>query len=436
MAVAVQYPLMNISQPFWGEMVAAAGAGPKPIPQKQLNDQNLAAAIKYCLSPEAARAASDMSAKIRAENGIKMAVESFHKQLNLRYGTLQQCDILPDQPAVWKFKAPKSSMGPPVLRISKLAAEVLNQRGDLDKGKLKVLMINDVVIQNRRWDPATATTSSLLSITKGMGKGASDIVVKPVQKYKSIHASRSSTDLATTASDSSKTEHGHGLQKADTNFLTVDPAQKELSDDQNSTLRGRERSATGKSLGTKPSTSGLRTTGAVLGASASGLGGFMKSMYKGTIVDLPMAAADGFRNVPKLYGEEVKDREAIRDWKSGGIVAGKTFATGMWDGVSDIWKQPIEGHRKGGAWGATKGVGKGLVGFYAKCAAAPIGLVAYSLEGVYQSMRTLNSKTAAAIKERRLEEGAWLFKRERELRGDSVEKKVGESYTDLLEGGS
>jgi UDP:flavonoid glycosyltransferase YjiC (YdhE family) len=37
-------------QPFWGEMIAAAGAGPKPIPHKQLTTENLTQAVSHCVS--------------------------------------------------------------------------------------------------------------------------------------------------------------------------------------------------------------------------------------------------------------------------------------------------------------------------------------------------------------------------------------------------
>lgn len=47
------------------------------------------------------------------------------------------------------------------------------------------------------------------------------------------------------------------------------------------------------------------------------------SLIKGTIVDVPMALADGLNNVPRLYGEQTEQRQPISDWKSGGEAAGK-----------------------------------------------------------------------------------------------------------------
>jgi UDP:flavonoid glycosyltransferase YjiC (YdhE family) len=39
-------------QAFWGAMIARAGAGPTPIPQKQLTAERLVEAIDFCLRPE------------------------------------------------------------------------------------------------------------------------------------------------------------------------------------------------------------------------------------------------------------------------------------------------------------------------------------------------------------------------------------------------
>jgi sterol 3beta-glucosyltransferase len=40
------------------------------------------------------------------------------------------------------------------------------------------------------------------------------------------------------------------------------------------------------------------------------------AIAKGTI-DLPLAVADGFQNIPSMYGEKVRNYGEIRGWKSG-----------------------------------------------------------------------------------------------------------------------
>jgi len=63
-------------QPFWGRRVADLGAGPAPIPRKQLTADRLAQAIQTAVTDGAMqRRAAEIGAKIRAEDGIARAVE-------------------------------------------------------------------------------------------------------------------------------------------------------------------------------------------------------------------------------------------------------------------------------------------------------------------------------------------------------------------------
>ena len=45
--------------------------------------------------------------------------------------------------------------------------------------------------------------------------------------------------------------------------------------------------------------------------------------FKGGMVDIPLALAEGFRNTPRLWGEKVVEQKPIDGWKSGAAVAGK-----------------------------------------------------------------------------------------------------------------
>lgn len=98
-------------------MVADAGAGPRPIPHKQLTPENLTAAIQYCLSDQAVTAAQGIAARMQSEGGIQAAADSWWKQLPL---TRMQCDLVPGQAAAWSYTKSKVPM-----KLSKAAAEVL-----------------------------------------------------------------------------------------------------------------------------------------------------------------------------------------------------------------------------------------------------------------------------------------------------------------------
>lgn len=110
-------------------MVAAAGAGPKPIHHKSLNASNLTEAILFCLTPGALAASKQLSVKMSADTGVQTAVRSFHANLPRENVA---CDLLPDQPAVWTFKKNKKT-----LKLSKRAAGLLDQYLRLDVSRLE-----------------------------------------------------------------------------------------------------------------------------------------------------------------------------------------------------------------------------------------------------------------------------------------------------------
>lgn len=69
-------------QPFWGQRVYALGAGPKPIPRNKLTASGLAAAIGATTSNNNMKSrAEDLGAKIRAEDGMRQAVEMIEQRL-------------------------------------------------------------------------------------------------------------------------------------------------------------------------------------------------------------------------------------------------------------------------------------------------------------------------------------------------------------------
>lgn len=111
-------------------MVAAAGAGPEPIPQKSLTVENLAEAINFCLTPSAAESAQAIAAKMRCDSGVRAAVASFHKHLPRDE---LECDIIKGQPAVWICSKKRRR-----LRLSKAAAEILSSHLKVDVGSLEM----------------------------------------------------------------------------------------------------------------------------------------------------------------------------------------------------------------------------------------------------------------------------------------------------------
>ncbi len=69
----------NYDQPFWGRRVAALGAGPQPIPRKQLTVERLSKAIAVCMSDAQMRQnAAKIGKSLNEEDGAEKAVEAIH----------------------------------------------------------------------------------------------------------------------------------------------------------------------------------------------------------------------------------------------------------------------------------------------------------------------------------------------------------------------
>jgi sterol 3beta-glucosyltransferase len=66
---------------FWGRIVADAGAGPEPIPIRRLDSQTLMAAFDACRRPQVRERASELGARLRATDGVELAVQSIERHL-------------------------------------------------------------------------------------------------------------------------------------------------------------------------------------------------------------------------------------------------------------------------------------------------------------------------------------------------------------------
>ena len=115
-------------QPFWGDMMARSGAGPPPIPHKQLTAGKLASAIAECIKPTTSDKALELSSKIKMETGAASAVESFHAKLPFDEMT---CNLSPRRIAVWRIRRTK-------VVLSAFAAVLLIEKGQLDLDSIKL----------------------------------------------------------------------------------------------------------------------------------------------------------------------------------------------------------------------------------------------------------------------------------------------------------
>jgi UDP:flavonoid glycosyltransferase YjiC (YdhE family) len=115
-------------QPFWGAMTAKAGAGPFPIPYKDLTAGKLAASILEALKPEALEKAKLLGESISKEKGAEFGAKSFNDRLHVEH---LRCSLAPQYSAAWRIKRTN-------IRLSAFAASGLAAEGLLNFADLKL----------------------------------------------------------------------------------------------------------------------------------------------------------------------------------------------------------------------------------------------------------------------------------------------------------
>jgi UDP:flavonoid glycosyltransferase YjiC (YdhE family) len=390
-------------QPFWGAMVHRAGAGPEPIPHKQLTSDNLAEGIKICLKPESQNKAHELAAKIAKEKGSDVGAQSFHQFLDV--DTLR-CSLAPSRTAVWSIKRTD-------VRLSAMAACTLANEGLLDFKELKLFRGREYEVDDGPLDPITGGATSIIGTASTMMMGFADMPIETLKALK-IHPDATKkkpkptkgTDKSDAASDKpllegTESSSGAGTPSTSRSGSTFN-FQESLSKIQTPTSPGgRSGSMTGSlggnQDGSRSSSQGPKTDEKAAKdprkymetamGSAEGVQRIVGAGFKSPM-DFTMNLSKGFRNAPKLYGDDsVRKPEKVTDFKSGIRAAGREFGFGMYDGITGLVTQPMKGAQKEGAAGFFKGIGKGIGGIALKPGAAVFGIPGYTMQGVYKEMQ-------------------------------------------------
>lgn len=178
-------------QPFWGSMIARAGAGPTPIPFKELTAEGLANAILKALKPETLERAKELGERIREEKGCEVGAASFHAQMEV---DRLRCSMCPDRPAVWLVHTKDSRKDN--IRLSTFAATVLGNEGILDVNQLTLyrpcqypveehFMVSSLTGANPILSTLGSFASGIARLPVTIGKAYAGVVYEP---YKGARA--------------------------------------------------------------------------------------------------------------------------------------------------------------------------------------------------------------------------------------------------------
>lgn len=404
-------------QPFWGSMVARAGAGPEPIPHKELTGEKLADAINFCLKPESQERAKELASKIAKEQGTQLGAQSFHQQLDV---DKIRCTLVPSHVAVWRLKRTQ-------VRLSAPAACTLANAGLLEFNDLKLFRPREYETDQGPWDPLTGGATAIVGTISTMMMGVADFPIETLKALK-IHpdatkkkkqqqgsgddgaetATKSSSDgkespstrdsmassddrtvaspssgVSTPATSTSRTGSSFNFQES------MDKLHKQVnpSDFRKDSLKSPERQESGSgSSNDRPRSPGFSQLADTVTDTSKGINKIVGAGFKSPL-DFTMAVTKGFQNAPKLYGDEtVRKSDNVTDLKSGIRQASKGFGYGLYDGITGLVTQPLSGAKKEGAAGFLKGVGKGFGGIVFKPAAGGMGVAGYVMKGVYQEL--------------------------------------------------
>ncbi|KAJ5273723.1 hypothetical protein N7478_008848 [Penicillium angulare] len=410
-------------QQFWGEIVARAGAGPLPIPHKQLTVDKLSDAIQMALQSSTKEKAQAISKKMEHESGVKDGVRSFHRQLDLQS---LRCCICPSRPAVWHMKHTDfgfSAFAATVLVEScKLRPEdlVLNRSIEYDtyRDPIGPLSASAQVlfgaITNFVTGLADVPTEMMLDlVSAGRAIGNPHAHIKPHSKWggkcpkdcpahdEMVSDQSSSDQMANEASNADQgpsNSSNDELEDEDNEDDDDDYEDDEMMDTGSDSFipdAGLDRTRSLQLEHSRTMDSEIVPSHAhnfFVEASNYGRKASMKlvNLIIWLPTDISLSLSKGFHNAPKLYHDPmVKSTPKVKGLRSGFRAAGKEFRDGFYYGVTGLVTQPRYGYKKKGTKGMLKGVGKGVGGVFLKLPAGLWGLAGYPLSGLRRKL--LNS---------------------------------------------
>jgi UDP-glucoronosyl and UDP-glucosyl transferase len=334
-------------QPFWGNIVYRYGAGPQPIPGKEITAQQLAAAIRTSITDESMqRRALELGSIVRREQGKENAIDHFHRRLP--NSIFKGCEAARERLAVWRYI--KMTKGSNInVAIGAMTATVLVKEKLIDSDDLRLLRhIEYDVAHHGPYEPlsgaAVALGDLLYDAFKGMGEICYGFVGQPV-------------------AGSRRVWEKHQREKAAMHAPLADKIPTPMkSDGSNTSFAGSSSSKlASKARNGENSITNLPGRHAVKGALRIGK----------AVVCAPgaftLAMARGAHNTPKLWGDRtIRPHQKVTGLGSGMKEGVKELFFGVSDGISGLFMQPALGFVEAGAAGFAKGVGKGVLGLPVK----------------------------------------------------------------------
>lgn len=357
-------------QPFWGQMIARSGAGPNPVPFKELTAEILAESISVALMPSVQEAALRMAEDIAEESGAEDTAKSFQDRLGLDQF---ECEICPGRLATHRHKKTRT-------RLSGLAVACLVDRGLIQPPELEIIRHKNWYVDEGADDPlvglASAFTGPMMDVATATFDYSHALRYRPkhpahecsrrqswldpwdIDKVGSAGSNGTSINRRinpTTFSPREMELYAHKVARKSlkTNNADIDTLirQPSLYDKQKAAWHARERGRNGQLFYLTRATGRYAVELTKVGLK--------------TPVSFFYNIANGFHNYPSCgyAGVEVRHRDQIIDLETGLMAAGKEFTLGIWEAFSGVVIFPYQSVHEEGAKGIGKGVWRGSKGF-------------------------------------------------------------------------
>ncbi|KAI9895084.1 MAG: hypothetical protein M1814_000309 [Vezdaea aestivalis] len=411
-------------QPFWGEMIARAGAGPRPIPFKKLDEFILAKAIMAALEPKVRDKAEVMAKTISNEDGPKSGIESFHSGLPL---DKMRCSLLPDRFAAFRLKGTQ-------LLLCPLAAAILLKEDRIEKKRLRLHRCADYALHHGAYDIISGSAVLTFGWATEVVKGMTDI-------SRSMVPSRESLALVTSRRPSESSSIRSGWAKKSSGTVTPLGSKPKIprrpstaaSSEYEDALESPESISPSITNESTTTTSGQDNDSATDPGTLSSETSAVSEpderpassptskkpsrAQKGAVrivsstarlpSELLNTLAQGMHNMPQLYGDKtVRPQDRITGYQSGFAAGGKELGLGLWDGITGLVTQPVKGGMTEGAAGAAKGAGRGVLGAVIKPFAGLASFLAFPLKGIEKEIdRASHIYTHDLVFSSRLDQG-------------------------------
>ncbi|QRV82432.1 glycosyltransferase family 1 protein [Ceratobasidium sp. AG-Ba] len=107
---------------------------------------------------------------------------------------------------------------------------------------------------------------------------------------------------------------------------------------------------------------------------------------------------EGLYNTPKLYGSQVRTMGHVTGVGSGIAQGSKALVCGVYDGITDLVKEPVKGVKNGGLAGGVLGVAIGASNCVVKPFAGAMAAVSLPLQGTVKSLRAMGHKNVDVLR--------------------------------------